>query len=373
MNWTGGSRSTGRWQTFEVMNQQARDRISAYLTELPRQEAARSIQLCGSGAVADLEKKLSNFYGVRYALCVSNATTGLLTIAIALGLKGSEFITTPYTYGASLAGWLLFDNLPVFADIDAGTLTLDPNSIRRRITRRTKAILAVDIFGNPADAPAIRKLADEVGLWYVADAAQSFGAFRDGRPASALADAFVVSFTTGKPVFAGEGGAVLTDNRDLYEKLIWYSQHPHRQRRDISLQFDNEFGINGRIHPLAAIWANASFEESLDSVKRRRIECFRMINVLNSTGLIEEIDFKAKRIEPAFFRLSAAWKKKPQAAALLHELQQSGFCTSLEDPPVRLIYQQPAFLAQYHQLKKVSRCPTAERQTRLRFCIAGRE
>jgi perosamine synthetase len=68
---------------FEVMNQQARDRISAYLAELPQQETARSIQLCGSGAVAEFEKKLSNFYGVRYALCVSNATTGLLAIAMA--------------------------------------------------------------------------------------------------------------------------------------------------------------------------------------------------------------------------------------------------------------------------------------------------
>jgi perosamine synthetase len=290
-----------------------------------------------------------------------------------LDLKGSEFITTPYTYGASLAGWLLLNNLPVFADIDPGTLTLDPDSIRWRITRRTKALLAVDIFGNPADAPAIRKLADEAGLWYVADAAQSFGAFRDGRPASSLADAFVVSFTTGKPIFAGEGGAVLTDNRDLYEKLIWYSQHPYRQRRDISLQFDNEFGINGRIHPLAAIWANATFDESLDSVIRRRIECFGMIDVLNSTGLTEEIDFKERRIEPAFFRLSAAWKKKPQVAALLRELQQSGIYASLEDPPVRLIYQQPAFLAQYRRSGAAGRCPVAERQARLRFCVTGGE
>src|SRR5436190_7634341 len=81
-----------------------------------------------------------------------------------------------YTYGASLSGWLLLGNRPVFADIEADTLLLDPGSVRTQITPRTRAILAVDIFGVPSDSAALRRIADEHGLWYVAHAAQSLGA-----------------------------------------------------------------------------------------------------------------------------------------------------------------------------------------------------
>src|SRR2546427_10420526 len=82
----------------------------------------------GTGAIAELETRLRNFYGVRHALCVSNATVGLLAIGKALGLSRDEFVTTPYTYGASVAGLLWLDNRPVFADVESDTLALDPKA-----------------------------------------------------------------------------------------------------------------------------------------------------------------------------------------------------------------------------------------------------
>lgn len=138
--------------------------------------------------MAALEARLRDLYGVRHALAVANATLGLFAIAKALGLAGTEFVTTPYTYGASLAGWLWLGCRPVFADIDPHTLALDPAAARRAITPQTRALLVVDVFGIPSDTAALRKLADEFGVWYIADAAQSLGATRGGRPASALAD-----------------------------------------------------------------------------------------------------------------------------------------------------------------------------------------
>ena len=124
--------------------------------------------LSGNGPVADLEKQLCALYGVRHALCVSSATMGLLAVALALDLRRSEFVTTPYTYGATLAGWLLLGNRPVFADIDPHTLTLDPESTRRTITTHSKALLAVDIYGIPSDSAALRRTADEFGIPYIA-------------------------------------------------------------------------------------------------------------------------------------------------------------------------------------------------------------
>jgi len=337
-------------------------------------EAARTMgtgwHLAGAGPVADLEARLCQYYGMRYALCVSNATTGLLAVALALNLRRAEFITTPYTYGASLAGWLVLGNCPVFGDIDPQTLTLAPEAIPRCITPRTKAILAVDIFGNPADMRGLRRVADEHELWYIADAAQSLGSRRNGAPASSLADALVVSFTIGKTLCVGEGGAILTNHAALYEKLVWYTQHPARQRRDLGLGLDNEFALNGRIHPLAAAWAAARFEESLVRLREHQRRCFELINLLNATATIEPIEFRQQDIEPSFFRLTAAWRGRPDQERLHKELATAGVSVDVLPPPIRLIYRQPAFLAQYgRRLRKQPHCPEAEHQARTRFCL----
>jgi len=326
--------------------------------------------LVGAGAVADLEARLCHHYGMRYALCVSNATTGLLAVALALNLRRAEFVTTPYTYGASLAGWLMLGNCPVFADIDPQTLTLAPEAIPRCITPRTKAILAVDIFGNPADMRGLRRVADEHELWYIADAAQSLGSRRNGAPASSLADALVVSFTIGKTLCAGEGGAILTNHVALYEKLIWYTQHPARQRRDLGLGLDNEFALNGRVHPWAAAWAAARFEESLARLREHQRRCFELIKVLNATAITEPSEFRQQDIEPSFFRLTAAWSGRPDEGRLLRELATAGVRVDVLPPPIRLIYRQPAFLTQYgRRLRKQPRCPEAEHQAASRFSL----
>ncbi|MGH9773064.1 MAG: DegT/DnrJ/EryC1/StrS family aminotransferase [Candidatus Acidiferrales bacterium] len=326
--------------------------------------------LAGAGAVAELERKLSELYGMRYALCVSNATTGLLATALALGLRNREFVTTPYTYGASLSGWLLLGNRPVFADIDPETLTIDSDSAGRCFTQRVKAILASDIFGVPCDSIALRKLADRQGCWYIADAAQSFGARRDGFPASSLADALVLSFTAGKILDVGEGGAVLTNHSSLYEKLVWWTQHPYRQHRDLGLNLENEFGLNGRIHPFAAVKANAAFVDSLHNMKVRQRQCLRMLDTMNGTGLVEPVDLTRRNIESSFFRLTAAWNGVPRSGDLRDQLRSHGIEAETLSAPVRLIYKQPAFLAQYgERMRHAPCCPVAEDQAARRFAI----
>ncbi|MFH1146967.1 MAG: DegT/DnrJ/EryC1/StrS family aminotransferase [Pseudomonadota bacterium] len=350
------------------------DPAAAILDYLSASNASRAIaqmHISGAGAVAELEAKLRRHYGMAHALCVSNASTGLLAIALALGRRRSEFITTPYTYGASLSGWLLRDNRPVFADIDPMTLTLSPESVSTVISRKTKAILGVDIFGSPCDSKALRKIADEHGLWYVADCAQSLGAFRDGRPASCDADALVVSFTTGKAVFAGEGGAVVTNNADLYQKLLWFTQHPLRQRRELGLMLSNEFALNARIHPMAAVWANAVFDDSLQRVAKQRKVWFDLTDIINTTGMTEKIDYSSKTIKPSFFRFTAAWEKKNRKRELEEEMLLHGHDIRIEPAPVTLLYRQPAFLAQYRRKigERRASCLNAEAQVKRRFCI----
>ncbi len=344
--------------------------ILNYLDGVAVSEDIQRLHLCGAGAVCELEEKLKRHHRMKYAVCVSNATTGLLAVALALNLKQSDFITTPLTFGASIAGWLLLGNRPIFADIEPETLTLDPAAVQHAITPKTRAILVSDIFGNPHDMVSMRKIADDHGLCYIADAAQSLGATRDNLPSSSLADALVISFTAGKTVFAGEGGAVLTNNSDLYQKLIWFTQHTGRQKKELGLNVTNELALNARIHPMAALWANAVFLESLKALKSYQSECFAIIDLLNSIGLTEKIAFKEHNIAPSFFRLTAAWRAKPKPSKLIEELRYNGFSARLETLPVRLLYRQPAFIAQYQKnVKVVYNCPQAEKQIRKRFCL----
>ncbi len=345
--------------------------VDSYLDQASSASGPDHSHLVGGGAVAQLEGKLERFYGVRHALCVSSATMGLLAVAQALDLKGERFITTPYTYGASLAGWLLLGNRPVFADVDAETLTLDSGAVESAMRKDVRAILAVDIFGVPSDTKNLRRIADEHGAWYVADAAQSLGAWRDGLPASRLADAIVVSFTVGKPLDAREGGAILTDHDWLYERLLWFTQHPARHVRELGVGLANEFALNARIHPLAAVWAEAVFDDALESVAVHREQCFELIEALNATGLTEPLHFLERRIAPTFFRLSVARKPGTRRKHLGRVLSRSAPSAWLAPPPVRLLYRQGAFLAQYSGIWETPGCPVAEDQARRRVCVVN--
>jgi perosamine synthetase len=303
-----------------------------------------SQHLYGTGAIAELEQKLARHYGKKYALCCSNATTALLAIALALDLKHEQFITTPLTYGGTLSGWLLLGNQPLFVGVEPVTYTLDPVAVKEAITPEVKAILAVDLFGNPCDMQGLRDIADEFRLWYIADAAQSLGAYRDRLPASSLADAIVVSFTIGKSLCAGEGGAIITDDAELYQKLVWFTQHPYRQYRDLGLE--NQFGLNGRMHPLAAVVANATFEQAIQDLQIHQSRCLAIAAALNEIGLTEVMPHSLDYLS-TFFNLVATWRDRPEPELLLRELGDWGF--DLEILPLSLcpIPQQAAYVAQY--------------------------
>lgn len=340
--------------------------IADYLNEAGTSMARREMHLVGTGAVAELEAKLSAYYGAKYALCVSNASMGLLACGLALGLRNDEFLVPAYTYGASLSGWLLLGNRPRFVDIDPKTMTLDPAAAKRAITKKTRAILAVDVYGNPADDGALRQLADDRGLWYVADAAQSLGARLDGRPASAAAHLAVVSFTVGKSIYAGEGGAVITNDADLYRRLVWYTQHPARQRRDLGLGQTNELAINGRIHPLAAVWANATFEQSLVHLEQRQRVGVKLAERLNDSGVVEPRALDWMNFRPSFFKFTASLRGSNKLRDLQEAMQHEQSRVRVSPAPIMPIYRQPAFVGRYRSAKTPD-CPVTE--TAFRRCV----
>lgn len=317
------------------------DRHTAWTDESP------DAHLLGLGAIAQIERRLADHYDLPYAVATSSATTALHGLALALGLKSAEFITTPYTWGGSLAGWLLCDNRVRFADVEPGTLTLDARALRARLTSRVRSVLAVDADGVPCDMVALRSVADEAGVPLVIDAAQSLGARIGDGPASRLADAVVVSFTSRKPVSAGEGGAVLTADRDLYERLIWWTQHPLRQRRELGLRVVNEFGLNGRMHPAAARHADAVFDDAMASLAATQRIGLRVCDVLRGSGLVTPWPCRERRLVPTFFRFTAQWCGRPAPEQLVAVLRDAGIDAGIDADPVRPLYTQPAFLSLY--------------------------
>lgn len=345
--------------------------LSEYVRSASTVASVSRMHLFGTGDVAEFEARIAHHFGMKHALCMPNATTGLLAVALALDLAGSEFVTGAYGYGASLASWLMLGGKPIFADIDKVTLTLDPAKARSLITAKTRSILTADVFGNPSDICELRKLADDHAVPLIADCSQSLGATRNGLPAGCGADAVVISFTAGKTVFAGEGGAVVTDDSEIYDKLIYYTQHPHRQKRELGLRISNEFAFNGRIHPLAAIWGNAAFAQSLENLKGHQAACLGVINVLNETGLIQPVDLAAKEIMPSFFELTVDLNEGVRRNDVANRRSQTGRLIRTFPAPASVIYQNPAFQAQFSRRYCLpAPCLVAERQARNRVAIA---
>ena len=180
---------------------------------------------CGPSVTA-LEQKLCKVTGAKYAVAVCNGTAALHCAAIAAGLgPGDEVITTPLTFAASANCALYVGAKPVFADVNPETYNIDPDSIEAHITEHTKAVVAVDFTGQAVEHDRIREICDKHGLTLIIDAAHAIGTKYNGKPEGSLGDMTCFSFHPVKTITSGEGGAITTNDPELYKKLHLASQH----------------------------------------------------------------------------------------------------------------------------------------------------
>lgn len=267
------------------------DRIGDYLNRCIENPEFQKEHLSGAGDTHLFEKRLSVYYGKRYALTFSSATTAIQALCLAYGLERKEILTSPFNWGGSVAPFLLHGNRLRFLPFDPVSLCLDADYIDLEISGKTKAVLSVDFLGCPADSKEIMKICRERGIVYISDSARSLGAWRDGKPAGYFADATILSFSAGKTVYGGEGGAVVTDDEELYEKLLHIAHHPARQKKVYGLSGYTEFSpLNGRMNPLAAIVLNATFDNSLEQLQARQHRLLQMAKRLSDKRLIEPPD-----------------------------------------------------------------------------------
>lgn len=180
---------------------------------------------CGP-KIEEAEKKLCDITGAKHAVLIANGTAALHAMIFAAGIgPGDEVITTPLTFAASANCALYCGARPVFADINPETYNIDPQSIEEKITDKTKAVVAVDFTGQAVEADKIRAICDKHNLIFIEDAAHSLGTKYNGKLVGSIADMTEFSFHPVKTCTAGEGGAITTNDDELYKRLVLFRTH----------------------------------------------------------------------------------------------------------------------------------------------------
>jgi len=237
--------------------------------------------------ITELEEKLADYVGVKYCVACSSGTDALIMPLMALGIgKGDAVFTTPFTFIATAEVISLLGATPIFVDIDSDTFNISPVLLEKEIIKvideknlSPRVIIPVDLFGLPANYPEIEKLAKKYNLVVLEDAAQGFGGRIGSRKACSFGDISATSFFPAKPLGCyGDGGAVFTNNEDIYETLK--SIRIHGQGKD---RYENiRIGINGRLDSIQAAVLLAKLSIFDDELEKRNLVAARYSKNLSS-------------------------------------------------------------------------------------------
>lgn len=229
--------------------------------------------------IEEFEKKVADYVDAKYAVAISNGTAALHAACYAAGIgEGDEVITTPITFAASANCALYCGAKPVFADIDKESYNISPADIRKKITDKTKAIIAVHFTGQPCEMDEIHKLAKENDLIVIEDAAHALGADYKGKKIGSLSDMTTFSFHPVKHITTGEGGMILTNDEKLYERLKLFRTHgitrekKYLSRNDGPWYYEQiDLGYNYRITDIQCALGISQMDKLDDFIAKRRV------------------------------------------------------------------------------------------------------
>lgn len=233
--------------------------------------------------VKEFEKGYAEFAGVKHAIAVNTGTAALHASIMAAGVKvGDEVILPSFTFVATAEAVLLAGGKPVFTDIDPETFTLSSEGIERAITKKTKAVIPVDLYGLPADIKPIREVAAKHSLPIIEDCAQSHGATYEGKPAGALADLACWSLYAAKNIGTGEGGVVTTDDDELAETVRMVRTHGEKEKYQSLM-----LGTNYRMPEIQAAIGVVQLKRLPDFLAKRTRNAQRLTKKLEKTEKIK--------------------------------------------------------------------------------------
>ncbi len=245
-------------------------------------DVLRSDWLTTGPKVSEFEQAVADFVGVKEAVAVSSGTAALHAAMYAIGIKpGDEVILSPMTFAATANAIVFQGGNPVFADVEPETLLIDPDQAQKKITRRTKAIIAVDYGGHPCDYDGLQKITDAFKLNLIDDACHALGARYKGRNLGALADQSIFSFHPVKHITTAEGGIIVTDDSEAATRLRLFRNHgissEFRQRESRNSWYYEmiDLGYNYRISDIQCALGISQLRKLGQFIDiRREIACY---------------------------------------------------------------------------------------------------
>jgi len=280
----------------------------------------------GGPFVKQFEEAFARYCGVGSCVSVANGTDALYVALRALGVgPGDEVITVANTFIATSEAIKMAGAQVVFVDIDPKTYNIDVTKIEEKITPKTKAIIAVHLYGQPADMDPIRGIARKHGLFLIGDAAQAHGAFYKGAPIAKLADITCFSFYPGKNLGAyGDGGALVTDREDWAATARMLANHGRTKK------YDHDFeGINSRLDGLQAAILNVKLRHIETWTEARRTNARRYNEALVGSGVVTPSELDQVR---AVYHLYIVRVPNGRREALQEFLKASGINTGIHYP-----------------------------------------
>jgi perosamine synthetase len=299
--------------------------------------------------VAEFEKKFAEYVGVKYAVASSSGTTALHLALLGAGIgPGDEVITTPFSFAATGNSILYVGAKPVFVDIDHDTYNIDPFMIEKAITDKTKAIMPVHLYGQPADMDPINQTADDNGLVVIEDAAQAHGATYNGKKTGSLGELGCFSFYPTKNMTTGEGGILTTNNEEIAEKTRALRSHGESERYTHVM-----LGYNFRMTDIAA---------AIGIVQLKKLEMYNEKRIENAKYLTKHIDeiagikapYVSHKVKHVFHQFTVRVEKSNRNK-LMEYLNERGIGTGIHYP--KPIYKQKV----YQELGFNLFCPEAEK------------
>ena len=293
--------------------------------------------------IQEFEMAVARYLGVKNAVAVNSGTAALLAACFAAGIsEGDEGITTPYTFVATANAIVWFGAKPVFVDIDNNTFNINPNKIEAAITKKTKAIVAVDFAGMPCDYDLIMKIAKRHNLIVIDDASHSLGSEYRGRKIGSISDLTIFSFHPVKQITTGEGGMITTNNKSFYEKLLLFRNHGI-EKSGITEQKSSwhyqmkKLGLNLRLTSFQAALGLSQLKKINEFITRRR----QIVKIYNSAfsnlpvvAPHETTDSKsAWQLYPVRLKLN---KLRENRKVIFDDLRKAGLGVQVHFIPVHL-------------------------------------
>jgi len=278
--------------------------------------------------VNEFEENFSKYIGVEHAVAVNSGTNALYLSLLSLGIrKGDEVITTPFSFIASSNCVLYCDARPIFVDIDPRTFNLDTKKIEEKITKKTKAIIVVHLYGQPAEMDHLNEIAERHNLFLIEDACQAHGAEYKGKKVGSIGNIGCFSFYPTKNMTTGEGGMITTNNPEIAEKIRLLRNHGQPKKYIHSL-----LGFNFRMADISA---------AIGIEQLKKLDKFNEVRVYNAKFLTKKLSdikgitppFVSSNVKHVFHQYTIRFHSdKISRNKLIQKLDENGIKTAIYYP-----------------------------------------